>query len=97
MISWHFILFSVLKEVSYQLGIVLDDYTANFFMEDLKRYGLHDLTLHHRATLQGMSFGMVAMNPEDKIMLQSFFKNNDDNRELMAQNVLRDHDVCMAC
>lgn len=77
----------------YCIGLILDDYMANFFMDQLAEYGVQDLTLHHRAIVHDISFGMVAMHEDDKTMLGSFFKSNNDNRELMAKLSLQGHDV----
>lgn len=67
---------------------------ANYFIEEMKRFGVGDISLHHREKLNGISFGVVALN-SSKILLDNFFRSNDDNRILMAELSFQDHQVAI--
>jgi len=72
-------------------GFALDDYMTNFFQEQLSEVGLGDYRLLERISIDGISFGMVTFNQSDALMFRSFFRANDDNRNLMAYMAMSEH------
>jgi len=66
---------------------------SNFFQESLIERGLEEYRLIERIDIDKISFGMVAHNSNDSKMFRYFFENNDDNRELMANIAMADHQV----
>ena len=66
---------------------------SNFYQEKLSELGLSEFRILERIQIDDISFGMVSLDHDVSQMFRAFYESNDDNRNLMANMAMKEHQV----